>query len=110
MRRGRTGELTVARVMTKAALFEQMLMSGSTAMIFLTLDTTCDIAVVSLRPVSKRHYQRDVKERGGRGLLTRQLDLTGDLLTRPDRCRIVRHLGVLTSASLAVNNAVDEVR
>lgn len=33
------GNLTVARVMANAALFEQMLMSGSTAMIFLTLDT-----------------------------------------------------------------------
>lgn len=34
-----TGGLTVARVMANAALFEQMLISGSTAMIFLTLDT-----------------------------------------------------------------------
>ena len=32
--------LTVASVMANAALFEQMLISGSTAMIFLTLDTT----------------------------------------------------------------------
>lgn len=31
--------LTVAKVMAKAALLEQILMSGSTAMIFLTLDT-----------------------------------------------------------------------
>lgn len=30
---------TVANVMANAALFEQTLMSGSTAMIFLTLDT-----------------------------------------------------------------------
>lgn len=39
MRVGRKSGLTVAKVMTKAALFEQMLMSGSTAIIFLTLDT-----------------------------------------------------------------------
>jgi hypothetical protein len=32
-------ERTVARVMTKAALLEQTVMSGSTAMIFLTLVT-----------------------------------------------------------------------
>lgn len=32
-------QLTVARVMANAALFEQVLISGSTAMIFLTLDT-----------------------------------------------------------------------
>lgn len=30
---------TVAKVMANAALLEQMLISGSTAMIFLTLDT-----------------------------------------------------------------------
>lgn len=41
-------ELTVAKVMTKAALFEQMLMSGSTAMIFLTLDTACVCLLVIL--------------------------------------------------------------
>lgn len=35
----RGDQLTVAKVMANAALFEQMLMSGSTAMIFLTLDT-----------------------------------------------------------------------
>lgn len=35
---GREG-LTAARVMTKAALLEHMEMSGSCAMIFLTLDT-----------------------------------------------------------------------
>lgn len=29
--------------MANAALFEQILMSGSTAMIFLTLDTECDL-------------------------------------------------------------------
>lgn len=33
------GMLTVASVIANAALFEQTLMSGSTAMIFLTLDT-----------------------------------------------------------------------
>lgn len=32
-------DLTVASVMANAALFEQILISGSTAMIFLTLDT-----------------------------------------------------------------------
>lgn len=31
--------LTVAKVIANAALLEQILMSGSTAMIFLTLDT-----------------------------------------------------------------------
>jgi hypothetical protein len=39
LRRRNTVRLAAARVMTKAALLEQMVMSGSTPMIFLTLVT-----------------------------------------------------------------------
>lgn len=39
MEGSRSGSPTVANVIANAALFEQTLMSGSTAMIFLTLDT-----------------------------------------------------------------------
>lgn len=73
---GRGEELTVATVITKAALLEQMLMSGSTAMIFLTLVTgLCQ-------------FWRCVK---WRVKLTGELSLAGDLLPGRNGCGVVGH-------------------
>ena len=71
--------LAVARVMTKAALLEQTAMSGSTAMIFLTL--------VTARGVSR---SREGSQRARS--LTGQLSLARHLLPGRDCRGVVRHL------------------
>lgn len=54
--------ISVARVMTKAALLEQTVMSGSTAMIFLTLVTVFQ-ACVSIFFLDILWYRRFEEER-----------------------------------------------